>query len=868
MNPSSQTPRIGIVIPVYKHSVLVNEAINSILSQGGGTHAITVVVNDGCPLPETAQGIRTMALAYPEKILSLHTPNGGLSAARNRGIQLLLDRYPSIEGIFLLDADNRLDPGSFELFENLLDREPDSDWFYPQFDMFGLVQNASHGGSWSLLMHSADNMCEAGSLVRRRVFDGGVRYDETMRLGYEDWDFWLSAAKHGFRGQAIDQPFFQYRKRPESMLSGSHRVDGEIRSFMRRKHAWLYNARSITAIEHQEAPRARVLFADSGRILALTDPLAPTREINRETFILDAWKWLISPEEADIGAFWITTTEAVWASLEKEGLLRFALWDMERRLPHVSSATLLLRRNRPGLYSISEDTPGSPPHLQAAMVMMGAKLIHEVMTDSSTAWLETMVGASPGPTFSHRVIGAPGFTSDICDQGGIAVRHLFITLMAVRENRYRRAMGMPVKWRKYDYKPRANAALLARSAADSGPLYPVAHGSDVRPSICFLLPIAEFGGVETVALNIAIAMRHRGWRTALCIVGTNPISLADDLQSGFEEVMWFPEEVLLEWGGPVYQGTHLAHAAEGGMARDLVGLLAGFDCVMGCHAAGAVSILGPLRKQGVVTALHEHVMEVSPWGRTYGPPMIAVAHEAALDVIATCSGQLAGWLHANGVPRSKLVPVPNAAGYLMADEERMAFLSTREELASERRLRVLFMGRLDWQKGLDRLASVMRRLQSVNLDVEWRVVGKAVVEDGGGDRTGLKGLVEVEKPVYTPGERSALYAWADVVLMPSRFEGLPLTVFEAQRLGAVPIMTKVGAFNEAIEHGVNGILVNQETCAEEMSEALARLVADRAELRRMSEAAAASERTWDMTAAPLIDRLEAEVARVRKRFSE
>jgi glycosyltransferase involved in cell wall biosynthesis len=498
--------------------------------------------------------------------------------------------------------------------------------------------------------------------------------------------------------------------------------------------------------------------------------------------------------------------------------------------------------------------------------MMGSKVIREIMTDVSSAWLETIVGAAPAPTFSHRVILAPSFATDICDQGGVAIRHLYTTLMAVRVHRYRRAIGMQVRWRNYDYNARANVSLIARSAADSGPLYPVSLGLNSQPSICFLLPIAEFGGVETVALNVAIAMRNRGWRTALCIVGTNPISLADDLQSGFDEVMWFPEQALLEWGGPVYQGTHLACAAEGGRARDLIGLLASFDSVIGCHAAGAVSIFGSLRRQGVVTVLHEHVMEVSSWGRSYGPPMIAIAHEAAVDVIATCSVQLADWLHANGVPQSKLVPVPNAAGYQISDTQRFAYLAARQNLSPDRPLRVLSMGRLDWQKGLDRLVAVMRHLQAAELDVEWRVVGKAIVEDGDGDQTGFRGLVEVEKPVYTPEERSVLYAWADVVLMPSRYEGLPLTVFEAQRLGAVPIMTKVGAFDEAINDGINGILVSQENCVEEMSSALIRFVKDRAELRQMSEAAAARARTWDMTAAPLIDRIEAEVTRSRKRM--
>lgn len=53
-----------------------------------------------------------------------------------------------------------------------------------------------------------------------------------------------------------------------------------------------------------------------------------------------------------------------------------------------------------------------------------------------------------------------------------------------------------------------------------------------------------------------------------------------------------------------------------------------------------------------------------------------------------------------------------------------------------------------------------------------------------------------------------------------------------------------------------------------MSEALIRLVGDRAEVCRMSEAAASRERTWDKAAAPLIDRLDMEVAKARKRFTK
>ena len=58
-----------------------------------------------------------------------------------------------------------------------------------------------------------------------------------------------------------------------------------------------------------------------------------------------------------------------------------------------------------------------------------------------------------------------------------------------------------------------------------------------------------------------------------------------------------------------------------------------------------------------------------------------------------------------------------------------------------------------------------------------------------------------------PAQLDALYAWADAVLLPSRFEGVPLIVLEAQRFGCAVVATDVGATAEAIEDGADGFLV-------------------------------------------------------------
>jgi glycosyltransferase involved in cell wall biosynthesis len=854
-------PCIGVVIPVYQQSILIAEAITSIIEQSGDNSAVTIIVNDGCPLKETDFCAKSFAEAHPDKIHYLHTPNGGLSAARNRGVRVLLERYPSIQAIFLLDADNRLESDSFQLFTKLLVRYPERDWFYPQFDMFGLVASKSQGGEWSLLMNSANNFCEAGSLIRRRVFESGVWFDENMKLGYEDWDFWLSAAKKGFRGHATKEPFLQYRKRSESMLTGSLQLDNEIRSYMRRKHQWLYNAKTALYLEDMETPRFRVFFKDDTSILSLTDPYTAPRHLTLESLDNEVWSAITDPSDHDMGACWIFTDLQTWDSLMKYGLVRFVLWELERSLMHGHLfGVFSLKDGGDNQYHYAPGKPG-----EGAIMAINHTLIRTAICDDNIEWKEELLKKTNPINGSFQSITIKDLCYPIQNNLQDLNDHLSIIISSLRKSQYSESLSMSFAWRQSDFANKDYIHSVARKCAGSGILYPLIRRDKATPSICFLLPIAEFGGVETVALGIAKAMRQKNWHTALCMVGTNPVKLADNAELAFNEIMWFPDPSLFQWGDQVYEGTHLARSPDGEMALDLLGMLGSFDCVLGSHAAGAVSSFGKLKKMGVVTVLHEHVMEVSAWGRIYGPPMIALAHEAAVDIIATCSQQLTDWLHAHGVPQKKLVPVINTAGHLLSEEDRQIILDARRQSwIQSRPLRVLFLGRLDWQKGLDRMVSVIESLGKVTSDIEWRIVGKSVIGGGNLDLLRLRNLVDIEPPVYTPDERSILYAWADIVLLPSRYEGLPLTVFEAQQHGAVPLMTKVGAYNEAIEHNLNGILVSADNCVEEMSEALMWALANRAELCRMSEATSARIRTWDMAAATLMERLESLVALSRK----
>lgn len=121
--------------------------------------------------------------------------------------------------------------------------------------------------------------------------------------------------------------------------------------------------------------------------------------------------------------------------------------------------------------------------------------------------------------------------------------------------------------------------------------------------------------------------------------------------------------------------------------------------------------------------------------------------------------------------------------------------------------RVLFVGRLDRQKGVDVLYEAMRRLPDTAFAV---VVGAPVVTDGA--------VTELPPNVRVAGwlgrdEINAYYAAAEVVVIPSRWEAFSLVAVEAMRAGCVVVATAVGGLRDVVADGVSGHLVAPEDAA-------------------------------------------------------
>jgi glycosyltransferase involved in cell wall biosynthesis len=140
----------------------------------------------------------------------------------------------------------------------------------------------------------------------------------------------------------------------------------------------------------------------------------------------------------------------------------------------------------------------------------------------------------------------------------------------------------------------------------------------------------------------------------------------------------------------------------------------------------------------------------------------------------------------------------DAVPYLVGGPPRLA-MAPSEKL-------VLYSGRFSEEKGVLRFVEIVRRMRKVP-NVRFAMTGDGplrpqveefILRHGLGDRVELLGIVDDAKPYLRR---------ADVVVIPSDVEGLPLVCLEALALGTPVVASKVGALGEVIQSGRTGFVV-------------------------------------------------------------
>lgn len=860
----SGLPRLAVVVPIFRHSTLLSEAIEAVLTQHADFAIRLILVNDGCPHRETDDVCLDYARGYADQVVYLRKPNGGLSDARNYGIRYVLDHEPSVEAVYLLDADNRLRPHAMARAMAVLDADPALGWVYPNIDMFGTRSAHDYGGPYSRLIHSAMNICEAGSLINRKLFEAGVMFDTAFKQGFEDWEFFLSAGQAGFRGENLEDFGFLYRKRPESMLADSEREGAGIRASMQLKHKAFLQPRSLVELEQTEAPRYAIFLVDRNEVVLTTDPRIANEVISLAEYEYRLWAAYANPSRYGVPPILLVTTSGALAQLADIGMQSWACWRLESLVEQSGIATLCFDSTEEDRMAVGFTSVHDGKHLTANALMIRPRLLREVLFDNNAVWINTLSSWTPAPECRTVTISMPARKIDPMRQIGCEATFDFLSLVnKLRSSIWRAGAMRNLEWRQGDIGQRAESHMILRNRLDGAPAYP--RVADGRTHIGLTIPLVEFGGVEKVALNFARELKAAGYGVHLFILMAEEAAISDEWTEVLDSLNFMAGTGFGTWGGgnKNYYGTELPGWTENGNHSIALGLLYWLDTVIDFHGGAMVATMGKLKKLGLRTVSSLHLSDMSPMQRPVGNTYLTMAYEHAFDVFAPCSLQLADWLHGMGVPQEKIVPVVNAPSFPISAADLQRSLAGRADRDPTAPLRVMFLGRLDPQKGLESLSEVVERSAGMNID--WRIIGKSVIAEHGRPlSTAIKRVLE---PVLsTPEELIEAYAWADVMLLLSSYEGLPLTILEAMRQGVVVIATDVGAVTEVLHDGENGVVLPLQKASDGCLAALRLLGRDRDLLRRLSEQAATDMQTcgWDHTIGDLVATLNRMATRDEK----
>ncbi|GGW86950.1 glycosyltransferase family 2 protein [Alteromonas halophila] len=222
---------VSIIVPVYKVEEYLARCVDSILKQTFGDFEL-ILVDDGSP-----DACPDMCDAYGQKdsrVRVIHKPNGGLSDARNTGIDVANGNY-----IMFIDSDDWIHENTLEyLYEQMMATGAEISCcgfqrVYGEQDIVSSVGKAENTRVYSkkeaLSQFFTDNHAQIvvawGKLYARALFDT-VRYPKGKLHEDEFTTYLLLYAAN--KTAVSDVPYFYYFQRDDSIIGSGFDINKRL----------------------------------------------------------------------------------------------------------------------------------------------------------------------------------------------------------------------------------------------------------------------------------------------------------------------------------------------------------------------------------------------------------------------------------------------------------------------------------------------------------------------------------------------------------------------------------------------------------------------------------------------------------------
>lgn len=177
------------------------------------------------------------------------------------------------------------------------------------------------------------------------------------------------------------------------------------------------------------------------------------------------------------------------------------------------------------------------------------------------------------------------------------------------------------------------------------------------------------------------------------------------------------------------------------------------------------------------------------------------------DHVVAVSQQIAECLRASGVPPSRLTEIENGIPTVDKRPQSVREAIRRDVGADSDTFVVVNVGRLVEQKAQADLVSAAALLRDRHRNVLVLILGDGHLRAALDDQIRMAGLSDRVRVLGFQDDVQGYLSIADVFVLPSVDEGLPIALLEALMAGVPVICTPVGAIPEFLQHGVSALLV-------------------------------------------------------------
>lgn len=214
---------VSIVIPCFNTGQYLEEAVQSALGQTWANLEL-VIVDDGSTDADT---LRLLDTAHWPRTRVFHQANAGPAAARNHAIEEARGEY-----ILPLDADDTIEPAYVEKAVAVLDSRPDVGCVYCKAMKFGAEEGPWDLPPYRLAELAVDNIIFVTALFRKGDWRKIGGFDQALRHGVEDYDFWVKMIASGKDVVQLDEYLFNYRVQEKSRTTKFQKgLDGKVATY-------------------------------------------------------------------------------------------------------------------------------------------------------------------------------------------------------------------------------------------------------------------------------------------------------------------------------------------------------------------------------------------------------------------------------------------------------------------------------------------------------------------------------------------------------------------------------------------------------------------------------------------------------------